>query len=367
MVLGMWLICAGLALQPAAEPTASIVVIGQDDAGDAERINAAIEASPEGAEILLRGRFLLTAPVRLLGDRAYRGDSRAGTVLRQADGAGLPALMVSASWLSNSEWTDHPLAVRHLRLDGNRAGNPDTPTVGLLLRAWLTTVEDVHIRECGSDGIRLTSVGAEGGGLRSTQVNGRLQHLFIDGSGRHGIYVEDPQNQVTDWILADSWIAGSREDGIRMENAAGWMVQRNHIYGVGRHAIDAQRAFGTVISDNYIEGFGESRQPGTFYGLRVTLQGDSASTISGNRIFNHGGEPTEGAEYRYLGVSVNYGHGVATISGNAIRGSGTPRGVGLRYTTDGERSMKVVSVGNVVESVAVPRHVGGDVVLDAGL
>ncbi len=348
----------------AQDPPAPILVVATNTAADAATVNAAIAASPKGSEIVLRGEFLIDAPIRLLGERSYRGESRAGTVLKQADGANLPAVVASSVYLDDTEWTGTPLAIRHLTIDGNRAQNPDSATAGLVLRSWLSTVEDVHIRNCASDGLRLTSRSLNGVGLKTTQVNGRIAANFIERSGRHGISIEDPQNAVTDWILCDNWIAGSGIDGIHLDNAAGWMIERNHIYGVGQHALFAHRCFATTISNNYIEGFGDAPEAGTWCGIRATLQGSTASTITGNRIFNFGGEKNEQSVYRYLAVSVNYGEGMVVVMGNAIRGAKTPRGTGLHYA-GGEGSV-VVSTGNLVESVAEAQGVEGAVTVSAG-
>jgi hypothetical protein len=197
------------------------VVTETNRPGDATRINAVIAASPEGAEILIRGACLIDEPIRLLGNRSYRGESRTGTVLKQADGAGLVALMASSVFLDNKPWTGSPVSIRHLQLDGNRQGNPGSATAGLVLRSWLRVVEDVHVRDTGSDGLRLTNLSADGTGLKTTQVNGRIANCFIERSGRHGIFVEDTQNAVTDWILTDNRIASSGVDGIHLDNAAG--------------------------------------------------------------------------------------------------------------------------------------------------
>ena len=133
-------------------PPSAIVVTGTNTPGDASRINAAIAASTEGAEIVIRGTCLIDEPIRLRGNRSYRGESRTGTVLKQADGAWLS--MASSVFLDNKAWTGTPVAIRHLRLDGNRKGNPDSTTAGIVLRSWLSVVEDVHIRNMGSDGLR---------------------------------------------------------------------------------------------------------------------------------------------------------------------------------------------------------------------
>lgn len=307
----------------------AVVVEGTNSLTDAAMVNSAIAGSPPGAEIVFRGTFLLNQTIRLIGRRAYRGESRAGTVFKQADGANLVALMASSVFLDDKTWTGTPVSIRHLKLDGNAKNNSESATAGLVLRSWLSVVEDIHIANAGGDGLRLTNLGVNGAKLNTTQVNGRISGCFIERSGRHGVFVEDTQNKVTDWILSDNWIASSGADGIHLDNAAGWYVERNHIYGVPGNAIYAHRLFATSIADNYIEGFGEGDETGTWHGICATLQGGAASTISGNRIFNGHGEKKPASSYRYIAVSVNYGTGVISVTGNAIRGKGTPRGTGL--------------------------------------
>ena len=354
---------AGAEAVRAAEP---ITVVGTNTAADAAAINAAIAGSPEGSEVVLRGAFLINQTIRLLGQRSLRGESRTGTVLKQADGANLGALVASVGYLDDAPWTGTPVAVRHLTLNGNRKGNPGAQTAGLVLRSWLSVVEDVCITSMGGDGLRLTSRSAKGVGLKNSQVNGRISGNFIENSGRHGIFIEDPGNSVTDWILSDNWIASSGADGIHMDNAAGWVVERNHIYGVPHTAIYAHRLFGTSICDNYIEGFGETDEAGTWCGIEAIVQGGAASTIAHNRIFNFGGEKQPASTYRYLAVSVKYGKGMVVVIGNALRGAGTPHGTGLHYTAGDNLALTVVSTGNGVETVHTPRFVGPNVTVSTG-
>jgi hypothetical protein len=357
------LVALGLSLPVQAE---QVLVVGTNTVADAAAINAAIAGSAEGAEVVISGPCLINETIRLLGNRSYRGEGRPGTVLRQADGANLVALVASGGFLDNTAWTGTPLAVRHLTLDGNRANNTRVPTAGLVLRSWLSVVEDLHIANMAGDGLLLTTLSADGTPIANSQVNGRIAASFIENSGRHGICVEDPGNSATDWTLCDNWIASSGADGIHMDNAAGWVVERNHIYGVAHDAIYAHRLFATSICDNYIEGFGETQEPGTWCGIRASVQGDAASTIATNRIFNFGGEPQPGSLYRYLAISANYGDGLVVVSGNAIRGAGTPRGTGLHYTAGDNRTLTVVSTGNAVEGVSTPRFTDARVTVSAG-
>jgi hypothetical protein len=179
---------------------------------------------------------MLNAPIKLLGDRTYSGYSRSGTVLKQANGANLSALFASDSYLNNYTYTGTPVAIRHLTLDGNKAQNT-AATDGIILRSWLSVIEDIHIMNMSENGIRATNLSTNGTAITNTEVNGRIADNFIENSNGHGVYIQDTENALTDWYLSDNWIAGSGIDGIHMDNAAGWVVERNHIYGVQQNAL----------------------------------------------------------------------------------------------------------------------------------
>jgi len=344
----------------------TVAVVCEDDSGDAGRINSAIGTSPDGAEILITGVCSIGETIRLLGNRSYRGESRSGTILHQAAGSSLDAILASDSYLDNASFTGLPVAVRHLKLRGSGGGD----TAGLIVRSWLTTIEDVWVENMGGDGIRLTNRGNGGAALNNTQVNGRISGVFVTGSGNHGIHVHDDQNQVTDWTLTDSWIAESENDGIHIDNAAGWMVERNHVYNVGHHAIWADRLFGSTISNNYVEGFGESGDaaPGNgWYGIFGSVQGsDVASTVHANRVFNFGGEPDNAATYNYIGLDLNYGEGSVSVTGNAVVGVDSSGSIGLKYRANSGTSLDVASTGNSVRKIATPIDVGPAVTVTNG-
>jgi hypothetical protein len=359
---------AGAIILPAPSEAARIETRCSNQASDAAAINRAIAGSDVGDEIVFDGPCLINETIKLLGDRSYRGESRTGTVLKQADGANLDAILVSDSYLDNSPTTGKPVSVRSLTLDGNQEHNT-APTVGMILRSWQTVIEDVQISHMGGHGIRLTSVSADGTELENTQVNGQIVGNFIEHSGEHGIFVEDPVNAVTDWDLIGNWIGYSGADGIHMENAAGWVIERNRVYSVLENAIYADRMYGTSISNNYIDGFGETEASGTWYGINGTIQGETASTIANNRVFNSdsNGESTSGSTFLYIAISRVYDEsGLCSVTGNVIRGAGTERGIGLSYD-GGENPLTVVSTGNAVVDVHTPRFVGPTVTVDSGV
>jgi hypothetical protein len=359
-------LATALAAAGAPAPNAGAVhVTCANAAEDAKTLNAAIAGSQPGDAIHIHGRCLVNETIVLLGDRSYIGDSRTGTVIRQADGANLQAVVASDSWMSNASGTGRPVRLAHLTIDGNRGANRGTHA--LVIRSWLTTIEDIQVRGAAGDGIQLTSLGRDGmTGLTSTQVNGRISNVFISGSNGHGLHVLDPGNAVTDWDLLDSWIANSGLSAIQMDNAAGWKILGNHVYGVRQHAIYAHRCWGTTIQNNYVEGFGsEGGGTSTWYGIACTVQGGTASVISDNKVFRLGAKSAAlQGRFVYIGVpQVNYGAGVLNVVNNVIRGAGGPNDIGLYYQAGKGDGLQLVSANNNVQSVAVKRAVGERVIL----
>jgi hypothetical protein len=294
---------------------------------------------------------LLGLAVKLLGNRTYQGQNRTGTVLTQASGANLPAILASDSWVTNTAATGLPIVLRDLTIDGNKTANP-TAGDALVIRSWDTTIENLEVLNSNGDGIKVTNKSQNGTALTNHQVNGTIRNVYISKSGADGIRVEDSGNSVTDWNLLDSWISSSGGSAINMDNAAGWVVERNHVYGNGAAGISASRLYASSISDNYIEDFNTS-------GITATVQGDASSTITGNRIFQFSGSGTT-----FLNITqVNYGTGELAVTGNVIRGAGT--GTGLSYQR-GSNQLTITSTGNLVQSVTTPRNVGAGVTLATG-
>jgi len=227
-------------------------------------------------------------------------------------------------------------------------------------------IEDLQVENAPADGIQITSVSKNGVNLQNTQVNGRISNCFVTNSGGTGIHVVDPGNSVTDWDLLDSWVASSGQSAIYMDNAAGWKVRGNHVYGVQQHAIFANRCYGTSIEENYVEDFGGSGGNNTWYGIACTVQGDAASVISGNKVFMFTKEPAS-ASFVYIGVpQVNYGTGQINVADNTIRGAGQRADMGLSYQLSGGNGLNVLSSNNNVQNVHTQRSIGSSVKLVTG-
>jgi hypothetical protein len=353
------LVVSGVLVPASAEaaeqfaPKRELVVACKNNVRDSALIDRTLRRSAEGDEIVFDGTCLVSETIPLLSNRQYRGRSRTGTVIQQADGANLDAIFASDSYLDNSPTTGLSTALRSMTIKANSEGNPDAHDA-VVLRSWQTVLEDVQISDATRHGVRLTNLSADGTPLENTQVNGRIAQMQINRSGGNGIFVEDTGNSVTDWHLQDSYIASTGAEGIRMQNAAGWMIRGNHIYGVdGGPALWAERLYGSSISDNYIEDFVDA-------GILATVQGGAATTISNNRIFQD--DERAGT---FLHVEGNYGDAKASVTGNTIRGDGV--GVGLNYQKGGADSLEVVSTGNLVTEVTTEREVGEGVTVSEGM
>jgi len=333
---------------------------------DAGQINNIIRHSHSGDEIVIEGECLLDQTIVLRGNRSYRGNSRSGTILRQSRDADLVALLASEGFMHDDPNTGAPVSVRQLTLDGNRAKANASTTTGIILRSWQSVIRDVQIAGMSGDGIRIANSSIHHTRLTSTQVNGRIEGNFIRDSGRYGIYVEDPGNAVTDWQLLDNYIADSGADAIHLENAAGWMIFRNHIYGVAQHAIYANRLYGTTITDNLIEDFGSAGLTGAWYGIGVTVQGESPSIISNNHITSK--EPDPLSRYLYIAIlRANYGSPLISVTGNAISGAGSGQGTALGYFKSNDAAtLTVTSFGNAVTNTHVIVSHNIDVTINNG-
>jgi hypothetical protein len=331
---------------------------------DGVAMNSAIAASHPGDIIHFHNTCVTNQTIVLLGDRDYYGDNRDVTTIQQAAGSNLPALIASDSWVNNWSTTGDPIRLEHLNLDGNSSANSGTSV--LVIRSWLTHIEDLTVQNAAVDGIQITANSSNGSHLTSTQVNGVIDKVWVNNSGADGIHVVDSGDSVTDWFLLDSAVQDSGATGIYLGNAAGWLVRGNHLYGVQENGILASRCFGTTIEGNYIEQFGTAGGAGnTWYGIIASLAGSAASVISGNKVFMFQGGSNP-ANLLYIDVTGHDGVGQATVSDNTILGHNGPTEAGLTYTLGSGSSVYVATIGNSVQLVATPLTVGTGVVTNSG-
>ena len=319
---------------------------GPEDSG---KIQAAVDRSPTDGEVVFAGHCLVTATVELRGGRRYRGRARS-TTLTAAPGSNLPAVLASDSWVAGSKATGDPIQLTDLTVDANRAANPRGGDA-VIIRSWHSDLEHLSIAHAPRDGLVVTNLARNGTALSGTQVNGTIRDVFVDDSGRDGIHVQDTGSGVTDWNLLDTWVSQSRSDAIRLENSAGWVVERNHVYGVGGSGISADRLYATSIDDNYIEDFATT-------GIGVSVQGSAASTLEGNKVFQFSGH----GETYVSAVGGGNGTGALAVVGNVVRGNG--RGTGMSFQRGS--GLTVTTSANLVSDVGTPRSTGAGVTVSGG-
>jgi hypothetical protein len=326
---------------------------------DAASLQQAINSSSPGSVIEIRGGIcLLTRGITFLADRTYTGYNTTGTVLKQ-DGD-MSYVLASQAYADNSSWTGEPVTIRDLTVECNGSGS----TNGVVVLNWQAEVAEVDVHGCGGSGIVDTNTAADGKAINNTSVNSRFDNNFISNSGRYGFEIHDSGNSVTDGFLDDNLIAHSGLDGIHLDNAAGWDISGNHLYGNSWNAIYADRLYGTTISNNYIEDFAHKQGSGTWSGIAATVQGGIGSTIFNNKIFNDSGESAS-AKYIYLCITgTNYGKGYLTVTGNIIVGDHSSD-IGLAFD-GGSNKLIVVSSGNEVVHVGTADSHTRSAVVTAG-
>jgi parallel beta-helix repeat protein len=345
--------------------TAVTQVSCSGQSGDSTTLSNAIAAVPEGGTLAIAGTCYLTQPLVLTAGKTYEGttgdgaNDGVGTVLSQHFSGGY--LVANDAYAGNtaSDGTGLPLTVQDLAINCDSSS-----TDGLVVMAWQVNVNHVDATGCES-GIVDTNSDAAGQAMPSghTSVNSRFDDNFLQDNADYGFYVDDTQNAVTDGFFDDNQVASSGENAVELDNAAGWNIAGNHLYGDKQDGIYANRMWGSTISDNYIEDFGDGQSSGSWYGILGTNQCGIGSTIDDNMIFNDGGQETTSASYVYLAVSQNSSDcsGFLTVNGNVIydqTAKNTATGMDFRGNGTAD-SLTIGSAGNIARGVATSRTTSG--------
>lgn len=110
---------------------------------DSAAINAAISASKAGSTIWFpdAGPYMIGSQIKLLQNRSYRGGSYGDTIIKQLANANLDSLLASAGYANNNVFTDGPIEVSNLLIDGNWSNNSSGN--GLVLMNSFSIVKQV--------------------------------------------------------------------------------------------------------------------------------------------------------------------------------------------------------------------------------
>jgi hypothetical protein len=122
---------------------------------DSAAIQAAINASPNGSRVLFPSvTYLISVMIKLLPNRSYQGAAYGGTTIKQQNGANLDSLLAANSYAVNNVFSDGPIEVSNLLIDGNWSNN--TSGNGLVLMNSFSIVRQVWVNNIPGAGIVLS-------------------------------------------------------------------------------------------------------------------------------------------------------------------------------------------------------------------
>lgn len=336
-----------------------------DPATNVTNIQNVINNSVNGDTIQFQaGTYNINAAIELRGGRQYRGHGSPygigdSTTIRQANAAnivtgtaGFTGLFVFTNWNHNTkngtattQNVNGPVRITNLHFDGNRANNPTGQVCGLVLWTYWSIVDHCGFSNANIDGIRATDTDSSGRALGNSASENQILFCRFDENGQahfrqHQGQTSGTNNWNLDGRLFYNYMDTNFGDwAIRIDRAAGWYVEGNHIYGILRSAILVNNAFATTVTNNYVEPFGRDGNSTTstltYYGIKSDILGGRGLICSHNIV---GAEAvSDTATYRIFDLQGNSTSTMASILGNQMYGSGafTNRITGLRLVLGG--------------------------------
>ena len=327
---------------------------------DAPLINAFIAASPAGSTIWFPGNHLVGSTIILLSGRNYLGPTGhcdAGPTFYQKNGANLPAVVASSDWYNNATSTGSSLAIRNIVVDANQAHN--TTSHGIVLMNEFSSIEDCVVRNAPGSGILLTATNRGGTNSSTTNVNNRVINCYVTSCSGHGIWIHDNAlNAVTDGYIRDCIVDTATLDSIYLENAAGWFLSGNHVYGCQANGYNLANCYSTFVIGNEVDGYGFGIGSGGYvYGMVLSLITGRATIIEGNIISNS----SENSGANYFGLSVGATNTSATrahVSNNHVLGawpSSATQSIGFNYSGQSGGTYYVREINCRAEGISYER------------
>ena len=343
---GLWLV-GGLSTTD-SDPVATSNVAAIQGALDAASVagggTVLLPASGSAANFHINATITVPASVTLAG----RG--RQATQLRVRTGANLDAAVASSAWYDDDGFSGAPMCIRDLQVDGNAGGQASGTGYGVVVMNYRCLLERVRVFDSRGDGIVISRVNRGGSTIGNGIVEPEIRNCYVTDAGGHGIYIRDPDGEITDGFLTDNIVDGVGTDrcSIQMDHSAGWVVRGNHTYGVtGQHSINVLGAFATVVDANYIEHFGDTTTTsGTYAGIRVQGLSGRGTRVANNFVFC---DEDGHASNVYAGYIMEAAAGSAfefTFTGNSCASGGTNMAAIRLSRSDGAGSNRGTMTGN---------------------
>jgi hypothetical protein len=321
---------AALALPPreASAATQSQIVtnvqdygaLGNGSADDAAAIQAAIDATPQGGTVWFPpGTYLVGATISLKLACSYVGSSMFGSVIKQAAGKNLVAVVADAGYLANATTSGRGVQVRDLTIDGNAAAN--TQGHGLVLMTFRSDLHHLTVQNTPGSGIVFSDKNRAGTVISNSAVENRVTDCSVLNPKGYGVWVLDTNRsgRLTDGYLLNNIVQGAGGTyAMRIERSAGWFIESNHVYRNMQSGYFLGTAWCTYFGFNETDKFGQRGGAGPYYGVDVSylLSSGRPSLLIGNECATPEGNFT-GSSYVYFRIAGDAsGTSRATVVGN---------------------------------------------------
>jgi hypothetical protein len=379
---------AGAALMPArasadTPPTQSKIVTNVKDYGatgdgttdDAAAINAAIAATGNGGAVWFpSGTYIVGSTIQLRQGLRYIGSSDFGAAIHQADGANLVAVVADRGWLNNSSTVSDGVTIENLKIEGNRKHNHRGH--GLVLMTWRSLLSNVVVNNAPQSGIVFADQTIGGKQFDGTAVENRIENCSMGFCGQYGFWVQDHNfsGVITDGYFLNNVVESNQgEYGVRIDRAAGWFIENNHVYDSKQNAFRLNQVWCTYFAFNEVDTFGLARKRVPYAGFRFDwlLADGRPSVIIGN-MSSTAAQHAKHSEFFHFDIAGNRpGTARATLVANVAHndaqldlGSGHHKhtanvhnAIGFRFQAFPRGELHVTDVGNSVSGIARARHV----------
>lgn len=302
--------------------------LGNGIADDTSAIINAINAAGErGSVFLPAGTYKISAQLPVYSKFTLRGAGSGSTVINQVT-AGTP-IIVSRSYVSALSYTPSGgSTIRGLTLNGTTG----TGCIGIILRDFSCTIDDVFVTNCGGTGIKITTQNDANTTIGTTLVENNISNSVVRNCGATGFYAldlgSDDNGKITGGsltnVIIDTTSSTSLPDGhVTIGAAADWALRGIHTYGnVGLNSIRLSSLNNTSMTGLYIGSYGNSSnglyfrktQQAVVASNVIVVYPNSATAGAAVLIERHSSFPTPRVSINNLTLVQNNANAVAGIS-----------------------------------------------------
>ena len=259
-----------------SEATAGTVVVFTTAGSNAYAINKSLPVPPG---------------VRVTGTGPTDQEPQSGLMptLQQAGATPLTCIMASAGFLTGGTTADTGIEIDHLAFDGQGVNTPGANSVGhgVVLMSNGSKVHDCYFADIAQAAVIVADANAQGQpvtGASKAQENSILDNTIVN-PGWYGLWIWSTSGSsgATDGYIRNNVIRNPSQqggegqkdyEGMRLDNAAGWWVERNSIAACPGNGLHANTNWGLHLVGNRLDGFGCRSVAGqTYTGFQISCTG----------------------------------------------------------------------------------------------